>query len=96
LTIRPVYDIITITKKKIKWRKKMFEVIKETKLFGKEVEGEYETREEAELRLIDVLAYTISNFDEYECADIDAVREQGYERYGSGVIYIVEDGIAAI
>lgn len=64
--------------------------------FGKEKEGSYDNREMAELRLIDVIANTISNFDEYEYEDIEAIREQGYERYGSGAIWIEEDGVRPV
>lgn len=64
--------------------------------FGKEKEGSYDNREEAELRLVDVLAYTISNFDEYDCRDIEDIREQGYERYGAGAIWIEEDGVRPV
>lgn len=55
-------------------------------------EGSYTNREEAELRLVDVLAYTVSNFDEYDDRDVETVREQGYERFGAGAIWIEEDG----
>ena len=69
-----------------------FKVIKEDK-FGSEIEGEYDNREMAEARLIDVIANTISNFNDYESNDIDDIIEKGFERYGMGVIYIEEDGI---
>ena len=70
-----------------------FKVIKESPVYGQEEEGEYDNREDAELRLIDVIAYTISNFDEYEHEDVEAIREQGYERFGAGIVFIEEDGI---
>jgi len=70
-----------------------FRVFKKDNFGDKTKEGSYDNRELAELRLIDVLAYTISNFDEYECEDIEAVREQGFERFGAGVIWIEEDGV---
>lgn len=73
-----------------------FQVFKTDNYNGKVEEGSYDTREEAELRLVDIMAYTISNFDEYEFEDIDAVREQGYERFGAGIIWIEEDGISPI
>ena len=69
-----------------------FKVVKEDK-FGSEIEGEYDNREMAEARLIDVIANTISNFNDYESNDIDDIIEKGFERYGMGVIYIEEDGI---
>ena len=59
----------------------------------KSKEGSFDNREMAELRMIDVLAYTISNFDEYECEDVEAIRDQGYERFGAGAIWIEEDGV---
>jgi len=59
----------------------------------KSKEGSYTSREEAELRLIDVVAYTISNFDEYDDRDVESIREQGYERFGAGAIWIEEDGV---
>jgi len=70
-----------------------FRVFKKDNFGDKTKEGSYDNREMAELRLIDVLAYTVSNFDEYECEDIEAVREQGFERFGAGVIWIEEDGV---
>ena len=70
-----------------------FRVFKKDNFGDKTKEGSYDNRELAELRLIDVLAYTVSNFDEYECEDIEAVREQGFERFGAGVIWIEEDGV---
>jgi len=71
----------------------MYKVIHESDTFGKEVEGEFEDREMAELRLIDVIANTISNFDDYDSNDIDEIRYNGFERYGRGVIYIETNGI---
>ena len=38
-------------------------------------EGSYTSRDEAELRLVDVLAYSISNFNDYTDDDINAIRE---------------------
>ena len=70
-----------------------YRVFRKDNFGDKTKEGSYDNREMAELRLIDVLAYTISNFDEYECEDIEAVREQGFERFGAGVIWIEEDGV---
>ncbi len=62
----------------------------------KSKEGSFDTREEASLRLIDVLAYTISNFNEYDEDDIMQLEEQGYERFGTGAIWIEEDGIRPV
>jgi hypothetical protein len=56
-------------------------------------EGSFDNRLDAELRFVDVVASTVSNFDEYRDRDIDAIREQGYERFGAGVIWIEEDGV---
>ena len=56
-------------------------------------EGSYTSRDEAELRLIDVLAYSISNFNDYTDDDINAIREQGFEFFGAGAIWIEEDGV---
>jgi len=73
-----------------------YKVIVESPVYGQEEEGIYDNREDAELRLIDVIAYTISNFDEYEHEDVEAIREQGYERYGAGIVFIEEDGIRPV
>ena len=70
-----------------------FKVIKDDDYNGLEIEGEYDNRDEAELRLVDVVANTVSNFDEYEYEDIDTIIKRGYENYGAGTIYIEEDGI---
>ena len=56
-------------------------------------EGSFVNRDQAELRLIDVLAYSISNFNDYTDDDINAIREQGFEFFGAGAIWIEEDGI---
>ena len=58
------------------------------------VEGSFGTRDLAEERLIAVIADTITNFDDYEAEDIEAVIEQGYENTSYGSIYIEEDGEA--
>jgi hypothetical protein len=69
-----------------------YKVIHKSDSFGIEIEGEFSTRAEAELRLIDVIANTISNFDEYESEDIDCIMDKGFEHYGRGVIFIEENG----
>lgn len=69
----------------------MFSVVKRTNGIT-EQEGVYDHRDQAELRLIDVLAYTISNFEDYDADDIQAIRDQGFERFGSGAVWIEEDG----
>ena len=56
-------------------------------------EGSFVNRDQAELRLIDVLAYSVSNFDEYSYNDIDDIRTIGYEFFGGGAIWIEEDGV---
>ena len=43
--------------------------------------------------MIDVLAYSISNFNDYTDDDINAIREQGFEFFGAGAIWIEEDGV---
>jgi|LakMenE01Jun11ns_1017448.scaffolds.fasta_scaffold9330276_2 hypothetical protein len=56
------------------------------------VEGEFLTRDLAEERLIDVIADTISNFDDYDFEDIDAIMERGFENTSFGSMYIEEYG----
>jgi len=73
-----------------------YRVFKKDSLGDKSKEGSYDNREDAELRLVDVVAYTVSNFDEYEHEDVEAIREQGYERFGAGIIWIEEDGVSPI
>jgi hypothetical protein len=58
------------------------------------VEGSFGTRDLAENRLIAVIVETITNFDDYEAEDIEALIEQGYENTNYGSIYIEEDGEA--
>jgi hypothetical protein len=73
-----------------------YRVFKKDSSGDKSKEGSYDNRLDAELRFVDVVAYTVSNFDEYECADIDAIIEQGYERFGAGTIWIEEDGVRPV
>ena len=74
----------------------MFKVITDTVHNGLENEGEYETREEAELRMIDVIAYTNTHFNDYSASDLDVIRKRGYERIGMGTVFIEEDGVRPI
>jgi len=69
-----------------------YKVIKESENFGREVVYETDDREDAETSLIDCIACTISNFDEYSCDDIDEIQYQGFEGYGNGIIYIEDNG----
>jgi hypothetical protein len=57
-----------------------------------EIKGEFKNRYEAEERLVEVIADTISNFDDYEPEDIESIIELGYENTSYGSIYIEEDG----
>ncbi|MAE81291.1 MAG: hypothetical protein CMB80_01055 [Flammeovirgaceae bacterium] len=49
----------------------------------------YSKPEEAEVKFHEVCAERLSNWDEYTSEDQEAVLDQGYERFGHGVIYIV-------
>jgi hypothetical protein len=73
-----------------------FRVFKKSSDGTKSKEGSFDNRLDAELRFVDVVAYTVSNFDEYRDRDVDAIREQGYERFGAGIIWIEEDGVRPV
>lgn len=45
---------------------------------------------------IDEVSNTISNFDEYTEEDIEDIVAQGYERYGSGIVWIEDNGISPL
>jgi len=72
----------------------MYEVIAEDHNGKREVCATATTAEGAEASLIEVLEDTISNFDAYSAADIEAISEQKYERWGGGILFIEEDGVS--
>jgi len=73
-----------------------YRVFKKDNYGDKSKEGSFDNRLDAELRFVDVVANTISNFDEYQEEDIDTIREQGYERFGAGIIWIEENGVRPV
>ena len=76
--------------------KTKYRVFKKDKYGDKSKEGSFDNRLDAELRFVDVVANTISNFDEYQEEDIDTIRNQGYERFGAGIIWIEENGVRPV
>lgn len=72
----------------------MFKVIRKSK-FNDEVlvSNEFESKKEVEKAFLDVASVSISNFDEYDFEEIETILEQGYENFGSGTVYIEENGL---
>jgi len=53
-----------------------------------ELVGVFDTIIEAEERFVEAVSNTISNFDEYTTEDIEIIKNQGYENFGAGKVYI--------
>ena len=65
----------------------MYAVIKEVN-GKKEIMWIGKDEDMARTKLVDYVASTISNADEYTSSDWDAIKDQGYENYGMGRVYI--------